>query len=276
MTKLTRWRQNTKSTGRSPLTTYNYLRGLAFALAMGGATQDKGNGEVVIRSCIAFMNTVDKSKNMAADLQTMAVRAWVEKWLRENRNDQRAANYTLEHLDATSNVTARENGKLRLAGGTAERPHGIINVGIFGEGTDSPSLNAVAFLEPRKSPIDVVQAVGRAMRTAPGKERGYIICPILIPPTADPERWLSTSKMDEGWQELGQILLALRAHDQRIEDEIGRFTVSVHSKTSRSTTYYRCRRQRTRETYPVPAARRTAGGSTRGCGAGIGQEIQAG
>ena len=78
----------------------------------------------------------------------------------------------------------------------------------------------MAFLESRKSPIDVIQAVGRAMRTAPGKEIGYIICPILIPPNADPERWLSTSNMNEGWQELGQILNALRAHDQRIEDNL--------------------------------------------------------
>ena len=210
----------TKSKGRNALTSTNYLRGLAFALAMGGATQEKGNGEVVIKSCIAFMNTVDKSKNMAADLQTNAVRDWVEKWLRENRKDQRAANYTLEHIDATSNVTTRENAKLRLAEAGEQEPHGIINVGIFGEGTDSPSLNAVAFLEPRKSPIDVIQAVGRAMRTAPDKEHGYIICPILIPPNTDPEEWLSTSDMDDGWQELGQILLALRAHDQRIEDEL--------------------------------------------------------
>ena len=83
-------------------------------------------------------------------------------------------------------------------------------MGIFGEGTDSPSLSAVAFLEARKSPIDVVQAVGRAMRTAPDKELGYIVCPIVFPPTADPEKWLSTSGPEEGWQELGQILLALR------------------------------------------------------------------
>ena len=204
----------------SRLTSANYLRGLAFALAMAGATQDNENGEVVVKSCIAFMNTVDKSKNMAADLQTRAVREWVEKWLQENRVDQRASNYSLEHLDARSNVTARDNGKMRLAEATQSRPHGIINVGIFGEGTDSPSLSAVAFLEPRKSPIDVIQAVGRAMRTAAGKELGYIICPILIPANVDPERWLSTSGMDDGWQELGQILLALRAHDQRIEDEL--------------------------------------------------------
>ena len=211
---------NTKSKGRRALTSTDYLRGLAFALSMGGATQDRENGIVPIKSCIAFMNTVDKSKNMAEDLQTENVKQWVQKWLQDNAGNQKVKNYTMEHLDATSNVTARENAKLRLAEATEERPHSVINVGIFGEGTDSPSLNAVAFLESRKSPIDVIQAVGRAMRTAPGKEMGYIICPILIPPNADPERWLSTSNMDEGWQELGQILTALRAHDQRIEDNL--------------------------------------------------------
>ena len=58
------------------------------------------------------------------------------------------------------------------------------------------------------------------MRTAPGKNLGYIVCPILIPPDADPEKWLSNSDSEEGWQELGQILLALRAHDQRIEENL--------------------------------------------------------
>ena len=114
----------------------------------------------------------------------------------------------------------RDQAKGDLAQATSEHPHGILNVGIFGEGTDSPSLSAVAFLEPRKSPIDVIQAVGRAMRTAPGKEVGYIICPIVIPPQADPEEWLQTSSKEDGWEELGQILLALRAHDERIEDQL--------------------------------------------------------
>ena len=206
--------------GKNALTSTDYLRGLAFALTMGGATQDKGNGDVLIKSCIAFMNTVKKSDDMAKDLQTDAVKQWVQKWLEDNGKNRQAADYTLEHLDAGSNVTAREDAKRKLAESTEEKPYAITNVGIFGEGTDSPSLNAVAFLEPRKSPIDVIQAVGRAMRTAPGKELGYIICPILIPPNADPEQWLSVSSKDEGWQELGQILLALRAHDSRIEDNL--------------------------------------------------------
>ena len=209
--------KETKSTGRGQLTTTDYLRGLAFALTMGGATQ---GDEVEIKSCIAFMNTVNKSRNMAADLQTGNVKKWVSRWLSENADGRAASDYSLEHLDASSNAAARETAKGRLADADAANPHGIINVGIFGEGTDSPSLSAVAFLEARKSPIDVVQAVGRAMRTAPDKELGYIVCPILIPPTADPEKWLSNSAPEEGWQELGQILLALRAHDTRIEDNL--------------------------------------------------------
>ena len=210
----------TELKGRKAITSSQYLRGLAFALAMGGATQGGENGDIPINSCIAFMNSVAKSKEMSAKLQTEPVREWVQEWLHNNSDGQKVKNYTLEHLDATSNVTARDNAKQKLADASEDSPYGVINVGIFGEGTDSPSLNAVAFLESRKSPIDVIQAVGRAMRTAPDKELGYIICPIVIPPDADPESWLSTSNMEEGWQELGQILLALRAHDQRIEDDL--------------------------------------------------------
>ena len=211
---------NTQSKGRRALTSTDFLRGLAFTLAIGGATRGEERGNAAINSVIAFMNTVDKSKNMAADLQSPVVREWLDKWMGDNRPGNPAADFALQHLDASNNVASRENAKRQLAEANPDNPHGIINVGIFGEGTDSPSLSAVAFLEPRKSPIDVIQAVGRAMRIAPDKRMGYIICPILIPPNADPESWLSSSDMDEGWQELGQILLALRAHDQRIEDNL--------------------------------------------------------
>ena len=214
--------KNTQSKGRQALTTDHYIRGLAFALAMGNATQqdDDTEKQVAIQSCIAFMNTVDKSKNMAKDLQSDTAREWIQKYLDDNLPGRQAAKYELEHLDASSNILLREQAKGNLASATSAAPHGILNVGIFGEGTDSPSLSAVAFLEPRKSPIDVIQAVGRAMRTVPGKEIGYIICPIVIPPQADPEEWLQTSSKEDGWQELGQILLALRAHDERIEDQL--------------------------------------------------------
>ena len=207
-------------TGRQAVSSAQALRGLVFALAMSGAAEG-GEGEALgINSCIAFMNSVPRSKEFARYLQTESVRSWVGNWLTKNANGRKARAFTLEHLDATSNVMARDKAKQRLAEASDASPYGIMNVGIFGEGTDSPSLNAVAFLEARRSPIDVVQAVGRAMRTAPEKDLGYIICPILIPPEARAEDFLATSDMQEGWAELGQILQALRSHDDRIEDKL--------------------------------------------------------
>ena len=210
----------TQSKGRNPLTSTHFLRGLAFTLAMGGATKGREDEEINIQSCIAFMNTVDKSDNMVKALDTEPVRTWLRDRMREMDTGRVPAAYTLDHLDASSNVTKREEAKTRLAEGTLENPHGVINVGIFGEGTDSPSLSAVAFLEARRSPIDVVQAVGRAMRTSPGKNIGYVICPIVIPLDTDAENFLKTSNSQDGWKELGDILLALRAHDERIEDRL--------------------------------------------------------
>ena len=157
---------------------------------------------------------------MVKALGTEPVRNWLRDRMQKMDTGRTPAAYNLAHLDASSNVTRREEAKASLAEGTAENPHGVINVGIFGEGTDSPSLSAVAFLEARRSPIDVVQAVGRAMRTSPGKEMGYVICPIVIPLDTDAENFLKTSNPQDGWKELGDILLALRAHDERIEDRL--------------------------------------------------------
>ena len=207
--------------GRNQLHTDHFLKGMTLALVMAGATNSPDAAEPApVQSCIGFMNTVAKSREMAKQLQSDTVRRWLSRWMAENRDGQQPAEFRLEHLDASSNALKREDAKRRLAQASELHPHGILNVGIFGEGTDAPSLSAVAFLEPRKSPVDVIQAVGRAMRTSPGKDMGYIVCPIVIPADADAETWLATSSKEEGWEELGQILLALRAHDSRIEDSL--------------------------------------------------------
>ena len=201
----------------SRLSTAHFLRGLVLALTMGGALCAKG---VNIRSSINFMNLIARSKKMTEALGSEAVRDWVRRRLEAEGSEAPPAAYRLEHLDAGSRVAEREHAKARLMGATDEAPHGILNVGIFGEGVDAPALSAVGFLEARKSPVDVIQAVGRVMRRAEHKDIGYIICPILIPPDTDAETWLRNSGPEDGWRELGQILLALRAHDGRIEDRL--------------------------------------------------------
>ncbi len=57
----------------------------------------------------------------------------------------------------------------------------LSNVRCLSEGVDVPALDAVLFLTPRNSQVDVVQSVGRVMRNAPGKKRGYVILPVVIP-----------------------------------------------------------------------------------------------
>lgn len=207
-------KSRSKSGDRLP-TTGDYLKGMAFALAMGGGALARDGTSVPLKSCIGFLNTIARSKTMTAVLQSDAVRDWIAE-----QTGGTASGYGLEHLDASSPVAKGDEAKRRLAVADTDEPHGILNVGIFGEGTDSPSLSAVAFLEPRKSPIDVVQAVGRAMRRAQGKNLGYIVVPVVIPRGVDAERHLAISDKHEGWRELGDILQALRAHDKRIEDAL--------------------------------------------------------
>ena len=208
---------NQLATDTKGLSTSQFLRGLVLALVMGGGTRKNGHN---IRSSINFMNTVDRSKKMTEALQSATVRQWVGHRLAEDGVCEGVNKYHLQHLDAKSNVEKREQAIAQLVKATEAVPQGILNVGIFGEGTDAPSLSAVGFLEPRKSPVEVIQAVGRVMRRAEEKQLGYVLCPILIPRNTDAESWLANSSPEDGWQALGQILRALRAHDSRIEDEL--------------------------------------------------------
>ena len=70
----------------------------------------------------------------------------------------------------------------------------LTNVRCLAEGVDVPSLDAIMFLHPRKSQIDVVQGVGRVMRKAVGKDLGYVILPITVAPGVTPEKHLEIVK----------------------------------------------------------------------------------
>ena len=86
------------------------------------------------------------------------------------------------------------------------------NVRCLSEGVDVPSLDAVLFLSARDSEVDVVQSVGRVMRTAPGKKYGYIIIPVIVPASEKAEDALNNN---ERFKVVWKILNALRAHDDR-------------------------------------------------------------
>jgi superfamily II DNA or RNA helicase len=88
----------------------------------------------------------------------------------------------------------------------------ITNARCLTEGVDVPGIDCVLFADPRGSAVDIVQAVGRALRSAPGKKLGYVIVPILHDADATPDDIFES----ESFQEILTTLRALAANDDRI------------------------------------------------------------
>ena len=193
------------------------IRKVALALALAGGVEERGGERLRLRSAIAFCNKVSRSRDLASELGSEDLQNAVLGLLPTAAPHR----FAIEHRDAGHSAPERADVLKRLASATPDAPFAVTNVGIFGEGIDTPDLDAVAFIEARRSPVDVVQAVGRVMRLSPGKRMGYILVPVLIPPGQHPEAWLESRRDTEGWQELGQVLCALQSHDARIEHLLG-------------------------------------------------------
>ena len=135
--------------------------------------------------------------------------------------DNKALKCEVKHVDGTMNALERNSHLQWLKGdftGTPGKECRILsNARCLSEGVDVPALDAVIFLTPRKSKVDVVQSVGRVMRKAEGKEYGYIILPVVIKAGTKPEDALNDS---EAYEMVWGVLQALRAHDDRFQNQI--------------------------------------------------------
>jgi predicted helicase len=120
----------------------------------------------------------------------------------------------VEHVDGTYNALRRNEKLDWLKEDTGDDGlcRVLSNARCLSEGVDVPALDAVMFLNPRNSVVDVVQSVGRVMRKAGGKQYGYVILPIGIPSDLTPEEAL---KDNQKYKVVWQVLQALRAHDDR-------------------------------------------------------------
>ena len=126
----------------------------------------------------------------------------------------------VDHVDGTFN--AKQRGTLLdwLKADADDNTCRILtNARCLSEGVDVPALDAILFLHPRKSQIDVVQSVGRLMRKAEGKKMGYVILPVGVAPGVPPEQALNNN---EKYRVVWQILNALRAHDDRFDATINK------------------------------------------------------
>ena len=129
----------------------------------------------------------------------------------------------VHHVDGTQNalLRARELAWLRQEPEAGECRI-LSNAHCLTEGVDVPALDAILFLHPRKSEIDVVQAVGRVMRKSEGKRYGYIVLPIAQAPNTTAEESVNKSAYQAVWQ----VINAISAHDDRFEAQINQLALA--------------------------------------------------
>ncbi|MCI2976338.1 MAG: DEAD/DEAH box helicase family protein, partial [Ferrimicrobium sp.] len=162
-----------------------------------------------MKTGVIFMNTINGSKQVQRTFTDVVTQAKLQ-GIGTSRN---LPDVEIKHIDGTMGALER-NGDLNWLRESSAECRLLTNAKCLSEGVDVPSLDAVMFLQPRKSQVDVVQAVGRVMRKAEGKRFGYVILPVVIPSNVDPDEALDRNK---SFEVVWQILQALKAHDERFE-----------------------------------------------------------
>ena len=104
----------------------------------------------------------------------------------------------------------------------------LSNARCLTEGIDVPALDAVAFIDPRSSQVDIIQAVGRAIRRSSNKTLGTIVLPVLIPSDVDAE----TAVEDSAFKPIWGIINALRAHDEKLADALDELRTNLGREKS--------------------------------------------
>ncbi|MBD2146782.1 type ISP restriction/modification enzyme [Sphaerospermopsis sp. FACHB-1194] len=192
----------------------------------GDDTEDK----TPMKRAVAFSRSIKDSETIVKLFANI-----INDYQQLNPDDETVLECELQHVDGKQNALQRTE-KLEwlkaepsysspsqggLGGGNICRI--LSNARCLSEGVDVPALDAVMFLTPRNSVVDVVQSVGRVMRKAEGKKYGYIILPVGIPADMSPDVAL---KDNEKYKVIWQVLQALRAHDDRFNDTVNKIDLN--------------------------------------------------
>lgn len=192
------------------------------ALSKIGVTDDVADDTHPMTKAVAFCKDI-KSSKAVTQYFPQVVAEYIE-----HEAIQEALRCEVDHVDGNMNSTERKRHLEWLKMDTSHEEgdvcHILSNARCLSEGVDVPSLDAILFMHPRKSQIDVVQSVGRVMRTAPGKKRGYVILPIGIPAGMTPEEALNDN---EKYKIVWQILQALRSHDDGFDAAINKIDLGA-------------------------------------------------
>lgn len=182
----------------------------------------KGSDPLPMRRAVAFCSNIKASK-ATAEAFTICKDLYMDDIKEEDRATM--VDVVAHHVDGSMSATKRDEELMWLK----EQPDNerecrmLTNARCLSEGVDVPSLDAVVFISPKNSQVDVVQSVGRVMRRSEGKKYGYIIIPVVVPAKAEGDKVLEN---DPNFKVVWTVLNALRAHDDRFNAEVNKIELS--------------------------------------------------
>ncbi len=161
-----------------------------------------------LRRTITFHGRIKTAKSFSNDIPTII--DWMPKSSRPSGE--------LWSQNVSGEMTSgKRDTLLRQFRNLGSNTRGVLtNARCLGEGVDVPTIDGIAFIDPRRSKINIIQALGRAIRKAQNKKLGTVVIPVFVDPEEDTEEMLSTSAFKHVWD----VVNALRAHDEVLGEEI--------------------------------------------------------
>ncbi len=200
--------------------------------ALHNPEHDEPGQEKRLSRAIVFTRLIKNSEAFRDNFMPVVERAIeLEQEQQEQESDPLPSGYecATEHVDGKDDALKRKTliEWLKRGEDKSKRDNAdcriLSNARCLSEGVDVPALDAVIFIEPKRSIIDIVQAVGRVMRKFEGKQDGYIILPVACPAEADGAQILDDN---ERFKPVWDVLQALRAHDERLDAEINQIDLN--------------------------------------------------
>lgn len=181
----------------------------------------------LMRRALAFTHKIGRVDEPGTSRNIEHVLPRVSALYNETLTDEERASVVhikARHVDGSMGATER-NAALAWLAEEADDPQEcrvVTNVRCLSEGVDVPALDAVLFLSARNSQVDVVQSVGRVMRSfrrgqPDEKKYGYIIIPVIVPEGTTPEEALNDNTT---FSVVWDILNALRSHDDHFNAHV--------------------------------------------------------
>ncbi|GAA7046131.1 hypothetical protein HpCHC98_12300 [Helicobacter pylori] len=162
---------------------------------------------------ISFCKSIDTSKRIKDSFETIMECYDEELKKKSFKNLQ----ISIDHIDGTMNCKVRLEKLEELNEFKTNTCKVLSNARCLSEGVDVPALDSIVFFDGKSAMVDIIQAVGRVMRKAKHKKRGYIILPIALEESEIQN--LDEAVNNTNFKNIWKVLKALRSHDPSLVDE---------------------------------------------------------